>query len=169
MAEVQQEKWEGKATAKLSNSTADQVWPMCADFCNLHKWIPSIDTCRHVDGSPEPGQIGCVRYCAGRVVQSVGGSSESLPEIWAYEKLLSIDSVHPSLSYEITENSSGFKKYVATIKVSPGGDGRGCVIEWSYVTNPMDDLKYEDLASTVNFCLDSLAKTIEEAIAASEG
>ncbi|KAK2661278.1 hypothetical protein Ddye_007811 [Dipteronia dyeriana] len=51
-----------------------------------------------------------------------------------------IDPIQRCLSYEMLDNTSGFKSYVATIKVLPiNGDGKiGCKIEWSFVVDPIN-------------------------------
>ncbi|KAI6680012.1 hypothetical protein NL676_033893 [Syzygium grande] len=61
MADETLPRWEGKAIAELKGPTPDQVWPFLADFCNVHKLLPPIDTCHRVEGIP--GQPGLVRYC----------------------------------------------------------------------------------------------------------
>ncbi|KAF5202108.1 Lachrymatory-factor synthase [Thalictrum thalictroides] len=157
-----QKQWEGTVSVKLTSSTADQIWPLYVDFCNLHKWLTIIDSCQHVEGSPDPAQPGCIRYVSGPGTQLPDGTEG--PRIWANEKLLTIDHTERCLSYEITEGNMGFKNYVANIKVSPG-DENGCVIEWSYVTDPIDGMASEQhLVSLLSSTLHTIAKRMEEAI-----
>ncbi|EOY29780.1 hypothetical protein QUC31_020591 [Theobroma cacao] len=154
MAEETQTKWEGKATAELKSSTAEQIWPFLEEFCNLDKFFPDVDTCYRVEGTP--GQPGLVRYCAGKLG-------------WAKEKLLTIDPTNRCLSYEVLEGSFGFKNYVATVKVLPmEGDGKpaGCKIEWSFIADPFEGWRLEDFGSYLDNCLQFVANKLEDAIKA---
>ncbi|BFG18523.1 hypothetical protein CerSpe_047970 [Prunus speciosa] len=40
MAELDQTqpKWERKTSGEIKGQTAEQVWPLLADFCNLQQW-----------------------------------------------------------------------------------------------------------------------------------
>ncbi|KAF8407091.1 hypothetical protein HHK36_006216 [Tetracentron sinense] len=157
-------KWEGKVCAKLTGHSADQVWPLLEDFFSLHKWIPTLDTCRQVEGVL--GQPGCIRYCAGNVLPS-DGSGETMIN-WATEKLLAIDPVKRCFSYEIVENNIGFNSYVATMKVLKDEEEEGCKIEWLFVVDPVEGWKLEDLVSFYNSSLQVMAKRMEEALQATE-
>lgn len=128
-------KWEGKTSRELKGHAAEQVWPLWADFCNFHKWLPVLDACYLVDGIP--GQPGVTRYCAAPLPYPDDGTTIK----WAKEKLLTIDPINHCLSYEITENNFRFKSYVATMQLVPinGEDGKtGCIIEWSFVSDPVE-------------------------------
>ncbi|PIA26870.1 hypothetical protein AQUCO_08600022v1 [Aquilegia coerulea] len=159
---AEQQKWEGKVSAKLTSFTADQVWPLLADFCNLSKWLPTLG-CKHLDGSPAPGQLGCIRVISGPAIPSDDGTMR--PGISAQEKLIMIDPTERCLSYEIIENNLGFKNYVATMKVSSGDNDNqnGCVIDWSYITDPREGWKPEDLFCILKSSMDSVVKGMEEA------
>ncbi|KAE8056626.1 hypothetical protein FH972_013380 [Carpinus fangiana] len=158
MAAETESKWEGKVSAVLANPTAQQVWLLLEDFCNLHKWLPSIDTCYQVDGVP--GQPGLIRYCAATVTSSSGGRDDGVTINWAKEKLLAIDPIKRCLSYEVVENNTGIKSYVATMIVLPINDdgGRGCKIEWSFVSDPIEGWRIEDLVSYLESNLQGMAK-----------
>ncbi|KAM1185005.1 hypothetical protein TB1_013574 [Malus domestica] len=54
-------KWERKKTVVLKASATEKVWPLLADFCNLHKIFPKLATCFQVGGVS--GQPGLIRYC----------------------------------------------------------------------------------------------------------
>ncbi|XWS72516.1 hypothetical protein CRYUN_Cryun02cG0046600 [Craigia yunnanensis] len=152
MAEQTEPKWEGKVTAELKDSTAELIWPFLEDFCNIDKFFPNLHTCYRAEGTP--GQPGLVRHCE----TDVG---------WANEKLLTIDPTNRSLSYEILENNIGLKNYVATLKVFPmEGDGKpaGCKIEWSFIADPGEGWGLKDLVSYVDYCLQFMAKKMEDAI-----
>ncbi|PIA64761.1 hypothetical protein AQUCO_00100317v1 [Aquilegia coerulea] len=162
---AEQKQWEGTVSVKLPNSTADQIWPLYVDFCNLHKWLSKIDRmCQHVEGSPDPAQPGCIRYVSSPGTQFPDGTEG--PRVWASEKLLTIDHTERCLSYEITESNMGFNNYVAKIKVLPGDEDNqsGCLIEWTYVTDPVDGMAIEDLVSLLSSTLRTMAKRMEEAL-----
>jgi hypothetical protein len=165
-AETGSKKWEGKVSAGLPiPTTAAQVWPFLEDFCNLHKWLPSVDTCYQVDGIS--GQPGMIRYCAATITVSSTSSGRDEKMIkWAKEKLLTIDPIKRCLSYEILDNNIGLKSYVATMIVLPiDGDGiHGCKIEWSFVSDPIEGWRLEDWVSFLEPSLRSMAKNIQDAL-----
>ncbi|XP_030452763.1 lachrymatory-factor synthase-like [Syzygium oleosum] len=168
MAEETQPRWEGKLIAELRGPTPDQAWPFLADFCNIHKLLPSIDTCHQVEGVP--GQPGLVRYCASTV-----SSDDSDPSKikWVTERLLMMDPSDKCFSYEVVDNNIGIKSYVATIRVLPMNDedGKmvGCMIEWSFVADPVERWGLQDMRSYFDFCVKSVAKKIESAIQEASG
>ncbi|KAK3213007.1 hypothetical protein Dsin_017713 [Dipteronia sinensis] len=132
MEEEKQPKWEGKAMVELASVKAEQVWPCFdEDFCNVHKWFPGFDSCSQLQG--QLGQPGLIRY--GTTTEPLFPAADDHEKTinWAKEKLLMIDPIQRCLSYEMLDNTYGFKSYVATIKVLPiNGDGNiGCKIEWS--------------------------------------
>ncbi|KAI3677275.1 hypothetical protein L1987_86898 [Smallanthus sonchifolius] len=138
-------KWEGKATAELRNITAEQVWPLLKDFCTFDKWVPDLDSekCHYVEGAY--GEPGLVRYCVFTEQSSsaLPNDIDKAPTKWCNEKLLSMDPVQRTLSYEMTENNLGFRSYIGKIKVIEI-DG-GCKIEWSFTCNPVEGMSLEDL------------------------
>jgi len=152
-------KWEGKATAEVRGTEEDIVWQVLEDFCNLHKWLPM--TCYKLEGIE--GQPGLVRYCA---FTKRGASPTSE---WVKEKLLKIDPIQRCLSYEIVENSMGFKNYVAIMKVLPlpigdvDDDAKrvGCMIEWEGVCDPVEGWTLQDLNSFIGNVLKGMANKIE--------
>ena len=158
-----QTKWEGKACVELATPTAQEVWPLLEDFCNLHKWLPTIDTCYQVDGIL--GQPGMVRYVATTTTTSSNGNEEKMIK-WAKEKLLMIDPIKRCLSYEVTDNNIGMKSYVGKSTVSPiNDDGKnGCKMEWSFVCDPIEGLRFEDFLSYIETALQSMAKKMEDAL-----
>ena len=160
---VTQTKWEGKACVELAIPTAQEVWPLVEDFCNLHKWLPNVDTCYQVDGIL--GQPGLVRYCASTITSSSNGNEETMTR-WAKEKLLMIDPIKRCLSYEVIDNNIGMKFYVAKLIVSPNDDGKnGCKMEWSFVCDPIEGLRFEDfLLNTIETGPQSMEKKMEDAL-----
>lgn len=159
MAAEKKTKWEGKARAEIKTLKPGQVWSCLEDFCNLHKWHPNLDTCYRVDGVP--GQPGPIRYCA-----STQPSSGSEAIKWVKERLLTLDPTGRCLSYDVVDNNMGFGSYVATMRVEAvdGDDEIGCVMEMSFVADPIGGWRLEDLVSMIDGVLQSMAKNIERAI-----
>lgn len=178
------ERWAGKATARLKGVTAEQVWPLFLDdFCSFHKWLPTIDTCRQVEGIR--GQPGLVRYCASTPEDSTGADvdGERKDALWCHEKLVAIDPVVRCLSYEVMENNMGIKSLVSTIKVLPttaatikssgevdddehgGEDQFGCQIQWSFLADPFEGLMtYDGFSAYINFALQGMADKMEKVL-----
>ncbi|KAL8259552.1 hypothetical protein R6Q59_027505 [Mikania micrantha] len=161
--ETKNQTWEGKATAELKSTTAEQVWPLLEDFCNFHKWLPTIDTCHHVQGAH--GEPGLVRYCATIVPSASPSANDAGPAStdvvkWCHEKLLSIDPVQRCLSYEIGENNLGFTGYVSEMKVVET-DG-GCRVEWRFEADPVDGMRLEDLCGYIESSLNAMAERMEK-------
>ncbi|KAI3743587.1 hypothetical protein L1987_61297 [Smallanthus sonchifolius] len=159
--ETKTPKWEGKVSAQLKSTKAQQVWPLLGDFCNLHKWLPTLDTCHHVQG--EHGQPGLVRYCAATIPSPPPNDSDETPTAvvkWCHEKLLSIDPVQRCLSYEIGENNLGMTSHVAEMKVVDI-DG-GCMVEWSFATDPVEGMRSEDWRGYLESSLKAMAERIEK-------
>nr|XP_043611098.1 lachrymatory-factor synthase [Erigeron canadensis] len=154
-------RWEGKATTQLETIKAEDIWPLIEDFCNIHKWLPTIDTCHHVQG--DHGQPGLVRYCASTLDND---NNNNTAVKWCHEKLISIDHAHRCLSYEIMENNIGFTCYMAELKVIENIDDHGCKIEWSFVADPVQGWRFEDLCGYVDSSLKAMAGKMEEALQA---
>ncbi|PRQ58465.1 putative polyketide cyclase/dehydrase, START-like domain-containing protein [Rosa chinensis] len=163
--ESQLPKWEGKTSAELKGPAAEEVWPLLADFCNIHKWFQSLETSYHVEGVP--GQPGLVRYCGHRDHDDDEDDQTSdTIKFSAKEKLLMIDPVRRCLSYEILDNNWGLKSYVATMQVldldgNNDQSRRGCKIEWSFVCDPIEGWRFGDYVSLLDSCLLSMAKKME--------
>ncbi|KAJ8641050.1 hypothetical protein MRB53_017744 [Persea americana] len=155
--EQQQGKWTGKFTAKLTGPKADQIWPFFQDFCNFHRWHPTVDVCQCVEG--EQGQPGCVRYCAGTLSSSDGGEKTIS---WVKEKLVAIDPIGRTLTYEIIDSNSGLGGYVATVAVLPEPND-GCTIEWSFEADPVEGWTREAFVSfIVESTFQKVVKRMEE-------
>ncbi|KAF8048910.1 hypothetical protein N665_2357s0005 [Sinapis alba] len=146
-------RWEGKKVAHVNGIMAEKIWSVVSDFCNIHKWLPTIDTCYRVEGTE--GQPGLVRYCTSTKTKDEDETK------WARERLVKIDPKERCLSYEVLENNVGFKSYVATIKVMTVDGGDVCRLEWSFVSDPIDGWKKEDLEAFVDFFLKHWANKME--------
>uniref|UniRef100_A0A2C9W503 Bet v I/Major latex protein domain-containing protein n=1 Tax=Manihot esculenta TaxID=3983 RepID=A0A2C9W503_MANES len=167
--EEREPKWEGKASMELKNATADQVWPFFEDFCNAHKWFPNLETSYQVEG--ELGKPGLVRYCASKPKPSSDATGGSIIN-WVKEKLIMINPVKRCMSYQVTETNMGFNSYTATIQVLPvNGDGaggeHGCRIEWSFVVDPIEGWRLQDLESYINSTLQFMGNKMEQALSVS--
>ncbi|XP_042479252.1 lachrymatory-factor synthase-like [Macadamia integrifolia] len=171
----QESKWEGKLCAELEGISAEHVWPLLADFFNLHNWMPGIDTCQPLEGVS--GQPGCIRYCAKTTTSPPASSSESPAKeeitattMWANERLVAIDPVERSLSYVVTENNMGIKSYMATMKVlqfskvAAAANSEGCQIEWTFVADPVEGWTFEGLLSFFESCLQGMAQKMEDVL-----
>ncbi|XP_068638581.1 lachrymatory-factor synthase-like [Aristolochia californica] len=150
-------KWVGKASAKVPGVLADTVWALLQDFGALYKWIPNLDSSEIIEG--ELGQLGCVRLNAGPPIpgSEVGSHSK--------EKLIAMDPVQRSLSYQVLDNNIGFNYYVGTITVSPDGDD-ACTIDWSFEAEPMLAWTHEQIVEYVGLEVETMAKRMAEALKA---
>ncbi|GMQ03477.1 hypothetical protein CsSME_00049261 [Camellia sinensis var. sinensis] len=156
-------KWEGKASANLVGSTPQEVWPHLADFFNLTKYLPSIDTCYKIEG--EDGKPGLIRYCSSTITSSSGGSDEVVIK-WCHEKLLEIDPSKWYFNYEALDNNMGIRSYFSTIKILPidGGEEDGCEIEWSYSADPIEGFTFDSFLAYIDTSIHTMAENIGKAI-----
>ncbi|KAI8022630.1 hypothetical protein LOK49_LG03G01300 [Camellia lanceoleosa] len=121
-----------------------------------------METCYGVKGLS--GQPGCVRYCT--TTKNFFMRSEETVTKWGLEKLLTIDSVAWSYSFEILDNYIGFNSFVATTKFLPFGDSysEGCEMECSFVVDPVEGWRLEDLVVSYDSGIHGMAKRIEKVI-----
>ncbi|URE47031.1 Polyketide cyclase / dehydrase and lipid transport [Musa troglodytarum] len=148
------EKWEGKASAKLLSTNADEAWSLLSDFCSLHLWLPGlVETCRKTAG--DEGRPGCVRYCA-----SPPGDDGN-PLSWAYEELLAFDPAERSFRCKVADNNVGLKRYVATFKVVRRRRLRARVV---VRLRPANGWTGERLTAFMQTGIEVTAKRVEEAL-----
>ncbi|KAJ1390284.1 START-like domain superfamily [Sesbania bispinosa] len=164
MVEESKQIWEGKTSAELTGTNADQIWPLLEDFCSLHRWLP-IDTCYQVEGVGG----GLIRYCAATMTDDADPNKVST--MWVKEKLLIMDPIQRSVTYEVLDNNMGVKSYVGTMKVLPilsNNDKAStmCKIEWSFICDPIEGWTFQGLLSYVQSCLQFMANKMEEAVSA---
>ncbi|KAJ4953936.1 hypothetical protein NE237_030768 [Protea cynaroides] len=162
-SQSQQSKWKGKAYAELNRATVEQVWTLLEDFFSIHKWLPGIDTCQPVEGVL--GQSGCIRYCANTAVSE--SEEKKITTKWVKEKLLFIDPVERCFSYEVIENNIGMNSYIATVKLvqlSQAAIDEGCQIQWSFVSDPIEDLTFEAFFSHIQSIAQGMAQRMEDAL-----
>ncbi|KAK3040978.1 hypothetical protein RJ639_029088 [Escallonia herrerae] len=143
-------KWEAKVSTKLAKASADQIWPLCKDFFNLHKWFPGLTVCHRIHGSN--GEPGCIRYCAGLSLPTEGGEQAVS---WAKERVIAIDHDEKSITYEIVEGNIGFNSSFPEAET-------GCVMEWSFAVDPVEGWKFEDLVKSYEEWLQGMAQKMEE-------
>ncbi|KAI4316089.1 hypothetical protein L6164_024105 [Bauhinia variegata] len=160
MEQDAQPKWEGKVSAELRKATVDQIWLLLKDFFNIHKWFPNLSTCYGVHGSN--GELGCIRYGAGFAIPSDSTGN------WAKERLIAIDHVDRSLTYEMVDCNIGFESYKATMKVVPGvgvNDQGGCTIHWFFTVDPVEGWTLDDMVNQYQVSLQIMANNMEDEIA----
>ncbi|XP_031488647.1 lachrymatory-factor synthase-like [Nymphaea colorata] len=151
----QQDMYEGKVKATIKEATADQVWPLLADFCGIHRWMPSVETRLDVGVA---GEIGCVRHCATKDLSPVNGESVG----WARERLTSIDHASRKLSYVVVDNNIGWRHYKAEWEVVDEEDAGGCRVEWSFRMEPDEEWGEKPLGPLVASALETIARAINE-------
>lgn len=156
MEKDERAKWEGKVSATLKNTAANQTWDMVKDFFNLHKYFPTLATCHGIHGSN--GEAGCIRFCSGFSIPSNGHVS------WSKERLVAINHDQRTIVYEIVDSNIGFNSYCSTMKVSPVVvDGHhGSMIEWCFSLEPIHGLLLEDLIVRYEVGLQRMAAKMEE-------
>ncbi|XP_074277288.1 lachrymatory-factor synthase [Silene latifolia] len=152
------EKWEGKVSSTVRGTRADEIWPLFKDFFNLHKWFPTLSTSYGIHGIN--GVPGCIRYCLGNSINATNSVS------WSKERLIAVDEVNMSLSYEIVDSNIGFNSYVSTIRIIPviADTGNGCVIEWCFTVDPVQGLTFEDLLRKYQVGLHKMVKTMQHSL-----
>lgn len=163
--DLPQQKWQAKISTNSEKANANQIWPLLQDFFGLHKWFPGLPNCEGIHGTN--GEPGCIRYCSGfglkQVVNTDELSSSNLS--WSKEKLVAVNNEEKTFTYEIVDCNIGFKSYVSSIKVVPGGgDGGGCTVEWRISLDPVEGSKLEDLVAKYDMGLQFMVKKMEDAI-----
>ncbi|KAL3676177.1 hypothetical protein R1sor_026125 [Riccia sorocarpa] len=121
-------KWHGKLKMVI-NCPIDKTWDISGDFCNLHRWVDTTESCECVEG--EPQKPGCVRAAYGEgTFPRADGAKTSVRE-----KLLTFDNESRSMSYIMLENNLGLSNYIATFILHDLGAG-AVLVEWSYEVDP---------------------------------
>jgi len=104
---------EGKTEARIER-TADEVWAVVGRFEGLDEWMPGIDACE-MDGDV-------------RKLQTMG--------MEIHEQLKDRDETARSISYSIVKSPMPLEHHLATITVTP--DGEGATLGWAYEVRPDD-------------------------------
>uniref|UniRef100_A0A0E0JNG3 Lachrymatory-factor synthase n=1 Tax=Oryza punctata TaxID=4537 RepID=A0A0E0JNG3_ORYPU len=160
--------WHGSVRAAVEGPTPDQAWALLGDFCSLDRWVPSVQTCRRLEGAE--GQPGCVRYCAGPVnkakaAAAAAGEGEGEAEAvagWSKERLVEFDRAARRYSYEVVETNKGFGRYAATLRVEP--DPAGCAVAWSFEADPVRGWTLEGFVGFLDELARGVARRLEEEI-----
>ncbi len=102
---------EGKAEVTIAR-TPEDVWALVGQFEGLDTWMPGIDSCE-MDGDV-------------RKLQTMG--------MEIHEQLKGRDESARSISYSIVQSPMPLEHHLATITISPDGDGSR--LEWTYEVRP---------------------------------
>lgn len=102
---------EGKVEIRIERS-ADDVWAVIGDFGGLGEWMPGIDKCE-VEGDV-------------RVLHTMG--------LELHEQLKSQDDANRTHSYSLIQSPMPLEHHLATITVTPDGDGS--ILTWAYEVLP---------------------------------
>jgi ribosome-associated toxin RatA of RatAB toxin-antitoxin module len=95
----------------------ETVWSAVRDFNNLPDWHPAIQASEILDGQA-PDAVGCVR----RLTLTDGGI--------VVERLLQLDDVNRSYTYNFVESAFPVRSYVSTIRFTPVTDSGQTFVEW---------------------------------------
>lgn len=104
---------EGKAEVTIARSPED-VWAVVGRFEGLDEWMPGIDACE-MDGDV-------------RKLQTMG--------MEIHEQLKERDEAAKRISYSIVKSPMPLEHHLATLTVTPEGDGSR--LEWAYEVQPDD-------------------------------
>lgn len=102
---------EGKVEVEIARS-ADDVWALIGDFGGIGDWMPGIDACE-LEGDV-------------RKVQTMG--------IEIHEQMTGRDDAARRVSYSIVKSPMPLEHHLATLTVTPDGDGSR--LEWAYEVRP---------------------------------
>lgn len=99
------------------NASVDEVWAFVRDFDNLDKWLPAVESSQ-IEGGQQADTVGCVR----RLTLGDGGVVR--------ERLLALDDVDRSYTYEFVESPFPVRSYRATIRFASVTDTGQAFAEW---------------------------------------
>jgi mxaD protein len=102
---------EGKVEVDIARSPED-VWALIGDFGGLGGWMPGIESCE-LDGDV-------------RKLQTMG--------MEIHEQLVSQDDAARTQSYSIVKSPMPMEHHLATLTVTPAGEGSHLV--WAYEVRP---------------------------------
>jgi hypothetical protein len=98
-------------------ASADEVWAIVRDFNGMPAWHPGIESSSLTAGGSGT-EVGAVRRLA------MGGGGVVV------ERLLTLDDLDRSYTYEIVESPFAVRRYVSTIRVAPVTDSGHAFVEW---------------------------------------
>ncbi|BBG95305.1 Polyketide cyclase/dehydrase and lipid transport superfamily protein, partial [Prunus dulcis] len=132
--QIPKSKWEGKTSADLEGSSAEQVWLLLADFCSLHKWFPILP----------------------RVTEWMASLANRLLSLDPVQRCLSYEIIESNLGFK------SYVAVMQVVPIN-GGDGSiGCKIEWSYVCDPIEGWGLNDFRSYLDSSLQLMAEKMTE-------
>jgi hypothetical protein len=103
-------------TSTVLEAPASEVWTLLRDFGAIGGWHPALPPAVVEDGPAD-------RVGAARVFPAFGGHREIL---------LSLDDRGRTLSYDVPGSAVlPVRDYVATLRVTPIGDGGRSLVEWT--------------------------------------
>jgi carbon monoxide dehydrogenase subunit G len=102
---------DGKVEATIARNP-DDVWALVGDFGGLGDWMPGIESCE-LDGDV-------------RKLQTMG--------MEIHEQLKDRDEGARRISYSIVQSPMPLQHHLATLTVTPEGDGSH--LEWAYEVEP---------------------------------
>ncbi|MFZ6004749.1 MAG: SRPBCC family protein [Actinomycetota bacterium] len=102
---------DGKAEVTIARSPED-VWALIGRFEGLDEWMPGIDACEMA------GDV--------RKLQTMG--------MEIHEQLVDRDDTDHRISYSIVKSPMPLEHHLATLTVTPDGDGSR--LEWAYEVRP---------------------------------
>ena len=138
------------SVTKTISAPAERVWALVSEWGGTHKWIPGVGPV-----SVEGEGVGSVRSAD---LDPATGFSGSISE-----RLLAFDDVSMSFQYAaIGESPLPVQDYVATMKVSPSGNGESSVTwssTWEPLGRPEAEIR-EIFATLYNISLDNVEKAV---------
>ncbi|GJM93272.1 hypothetical protein PR202_ga09817 [Eleusine coracana subsp. coracana] len=133
--------WRGSVRAVAAGPSPDAAWALLGDFCSLHRWVPSLSTCRLVEGAA--GRPGCVRHCAGPVNMAAAAAADLGRR-------------------RRRRGGPGSGSYRATVQVEP--DPAGCAVAWSFEADPVQGWTLDGFVGFLHKLARGVAGRLEEEI-----
>ncbi len=122
---------DGKAEVTIARSP-DDVWALIGDFGGLGSWMPGIESCE-LEGDV-------------RKLQAMG--------MEIHEQLVERDETDRRLSYTIIKSPMPLEHHLATLTVTPDGDGSR--LEWAYEVRP------DEMAAAIAPVYEGSVKAVKE-------
>jgi hypothetical protein len=95
-----------------------KVWGAVRDFNGLPVWHPAIEA-SEIEPGPAAGEVGAVR----KLTLAGGGGT-------VRERLVRLDDVDHSYTYEILESPFPVRRYISTVRVAPVTATGESFVEW---------------------------------------
>ncbi|GAA0163718.1 hypothetical protein LIER_19514 [Lithospermum erythrorhizon] len=156
---ARQPQWKGAVLSEtIKGRTADEVWPLFQDFCNLYEIFPiDVSFCTLPLSDP------LIRFLATKVPSRTGDNSTIVS--WEKHQVLEMNSKKRFLRYKMMENNQGIKTYLPTVSVLEKKDG--IQIKWDFVMDPVVGVTIEDVRNNLKLILASAVVNIEKVLSKS--